>query len=263
MFKTLIKNTRGKVIVNADDKNLGEMRGKEMTTFSVHNLSDYKADEIIYKQFSTDFSVHQTRFSLSLPGKYNLYNALSCIALLSETGISRDAIASVLPEFQGIERRFDILLNDGKNLVIDDYAHNPHKISSLMETVKQSREHVCYIFQPHGFGPTRMMKKEYIEAFVNSLRDSDHLILLPIFYAGGTVDKDISSNDLESEIRARGKSVEVIEKRQDILKRLNEYQTYIIFGARDDSLADFAEEIANTIKVQKLRSAEDRWCGRI
>ncbi len=251
MFETLIKNTRERVIVNADDKNLGKIRGKDTITFSVQNLSNYKADEITYRQFSTNFSVSQTRFSLSLPGKYNLYNALSCIALLSEMGISLDAITTVLPEFQGIDRRFDIHLNDGKNLVIDDYAHNPHKISSLMETVKQSREHVCYIFQPHGFGPTRMMKKEYIEAFVKNLRDSDRLILLPIFYAGGTASRDISSHDLANEIMAGGKSVEVIEKRQDILKRLHEYQTYIIFGARDESLADFAREIASTIKMQK------------
>ncbi len=251
MFETFIKNTRERVIVNADDKNLGKIRGKDTITFSVQNLSNYKADEITYRQFSTNFSVSQTRFSLSLPGKYNLYNALSCIALLSEMGISLDAITTVLPEFQGIDRRFDIHLNDGKNLVIDDYAHNPHKISSLLETVKQTRERVCYIFQPHGFGPTRMMKKEYIEAFVKNLRDSDRLILLPIFYAGGTASRDISSHDLANEIMAGGKSVEVIEKRQDILKRLHEYQTYIIFGARDESLADFAREIASTIKMQK------------
>ncbi len=249
MFETLMENTMKKVIVNADDGNLGKITGRNTITFSIHNPSHYRADAIVYRPFSTDFSLHGTRFSLSSPGKYNLYNALSCIALLSEIGISLKAIAAVLPEFQGIDRRFDVLLNDGQRLVIDDYAHNPHKISSLMQTVRHLREDICYIFQPHGFGPTRLMKKEYIEAFIKNLRDTDRLILLPIFYTGGAVSKDISSHDLADEIRAEGKSAEVVEQREDILKRLREYQTYVVFGARDETLSDFARDIAASFIV--------------
>ncbi|MBI4654004.1 MAG: hypothetical protein HY752_03310 [Nitrospirae bacterium] len=307
MFKTLMKNTTGNIVVNADDKNLREtfvsngfakkyentvnvipvkvvpacskrgtgiqkkeldspiksgndkmretfyeqIANKNIVTFSIHNLSHYKADAVTYKPFNTDFSVHGTKFNLSLPGKYNLYNALSCIVLLSESGIPLKDIADVLHEFQGIDRRFDVHLNDGERLVVDDYAHNPHKISAIMETVKQLREHICYIFQPHGFGPTRLMKNEYIEAFTEGLRASDHLILLPIFYAGGTACKDISSHDLAEGIRANGKSVEVVEGRDDILKRLREHYAYVIFGARDETLSDFAKEIARIIKKNK------------
>ncbi len=247
MFETFMNNTMNKIIVNADDENLKKITNRHAITFSIHNQSDYMADKIVYRPFSIDFSLSNTRFSLSLPGTYNLSNALSCIALLSEMGISLGAIAAVLPEFQGIDRRFDIHLNDGERLVIDDYAHNPYKISSLMQTVTQLREHVCYIFQPHGFGPTRFMKKEYIEAFTKNLRDSDHLILLHIFYAGGTASKDISSHDLAYGIRTGGKSVEVVEDREDILKRLPAHKTYIIFGARDETLSDFAKAIASTI----------------
>jgi UDP-N-acetylmuramate--alanine ligase len=189
------------------------------------------------------------KFTLSLPGRHNLYNALSCIAVLSDLGIPLGNIAAVLPDFQGIERRFDIHLNDGKHLVIDDYAHNPHKISSLMETVRRMRTDICYIFQPHGFGPTRLMKREYIQTFVDNLRHSDHLILLPIFYIGGTASRDISSQDLAAEITARGKSAEVIESRADVLSRITAYHTYIVFGARDESLSDFAEAIAGALSA--------------
>lgn len=245
MFETLIKNTSNNVILNADDKNFMKITNREAITFSIHNPSDYRADGIVYRLFSTEFSLHKRRFSLSLPGEYNLYNALSCIAFLSEIGIELNAIAEILPQFQGIERRFDIYLNKGERLVIDDYAHNPHKIASLMKTVSRLGESICYIFQPHGFGPTRLMKKEYIEVFTKNLRDSDHLIILPVYYAGGTASKDISSHDLANGIKAGGKSVEVIEKREEILKRLHKYKAYVIFGARDETLADFAEEIGS------------------
>jgi len=244
MFKTLVQHTKGKVFVNADDKNLAVIMKKNSVTFSIENPSDFMAEDISYRHFGTDFSLHNVKFTLSIPGRHNLYNALSCIAVLSELGISLNDISALLPEFQGIERRFDIHLNDGKRLVIDDYAHNPHKISSLMETVRRLRPRVCYIFQPHGFGPTRLMKKEYIQSFVENLRDSDHLVLLPIYYTGGTASKDISSQDLADGIKAGGRSAEVIENRKDVLIRIKEYETCVIFGARDESLSDFAREIA-------------------
>jgi UDP-N-acetylmuramate--alanine ligase len=248
MLKTITKNTNGMVVINADDQNLKEISPKDVITFSINRPSRYRATRIVYKPFSTDFTLRGIRFTLPLPGKYNLYNALSCIAFLSEIEIPIRDIAVILQEFQGIERRFDVHLNNGKYLVIDDYAHNPHKISSLMKAMKNIRKNVCYIFQPHGFGPTRMMKKEYIETFANYLDDSDHLILLPIFYAGGTTRKDISSHDLADGIKDKGKSVEVIEEREAILKILNHWDTYVIFGARDETLSDFARTITENLQ---------------
>lgn len=195
---------------------------------------------IEYQPFKTTFGIRDVNFTVSLPGKYNLYNALSCIALLSEMGIGLKDIAEVLPSFSGLDRRFNVYLNNRKYLVIDDYAHNPHKISCLMESIKRIRQKVCYIFQPHGFGPTRMMKQGYVEVFTENLRKEDHLILLPIYYAGGTSLRDISSEDLLNEINATGKSVEVLDKRSLLFNRLKEWNNYVIFGARDETLADFA-----------------------
>ena len=91
-----------------------------------------------------------------------------------------------------------------------------------------------------------MMKAEYIDAFSENLRAADHLILLPIYYAGGTTSKDISSHDLAEGIKVNGKSVEVAE-RGDILKRLDEWDNYVIFGARDETLSDFAKKIAEIL----------------
>ncbi len=251
MFKTLIGNTTKKVMVNADDENLGKLATSDLITFSIHKSSDYTANEISFKAFGTDFSLDGVRFSLSLPGKYNLYNALSCLTLLSQIGVPLTDAAQVLPEFKGIDRRFDIYLDDGEKLVIDDYAHNPHKIASLMQSLEKIRKSICYIFQPHGFGPTRLMKEGYIETFRKNLRETDHLILLPVYYVGGTASRDISSYDLADGIKTGGRSVEVIEKRDDILRKLHEHKCYIVFGARDETLAGLAKQIAESIKPQQ------------
>lgn len=250
MFETLGSNTEELVVVNGDDKNLDLCCFDNPVKFSIDRCSKYQAKSVDYQPFGTSFRVRDVTFKLSIPGKYNLYNALSCIALLTEMGAALGDMAEVLPDFSGIERRFDIHLNDGKHLVIDDYAHNPHKIASLMEAMKKIRESICYVFQPHGYGPTRLMKREYIENFINSLRKQDYLILLPIYYAGGTSVRDISSEDLVSEIKDAGKSAEVLSERSLLFSRLKEWDNYVVFGARDESLADFGREIA--LRLKKL-----------
>jgi UDP-N-acetylmuramate--alanine ligase len=247
MFETLAHNTSGTVLLNADDVNLMSCNIKEARTFSVHAAADYKTEEIRFYPLKVGFSVHGQDFELSLPGKYNLYNALACIAMLAEQGVSLKEIASVLPEFSGIERRFDIHLNKGRRLVIDDYAHNPHKIESFMKAMQGVSEKVCYIFQPHGFGPTRLMREGYIRTFIDGLRESDRLLLLPIYYAGGTAAQDISSADLAMPIRASGKQALALRDRKEVVDILQDYDAYAVFGARDDSLSDLAEEIANRL----------------
>ncbi len=248
MFKTLVKNTQDKIMINADDRNLDGISEKGTITFSIHAASAYRAEHITMHPLRSEFTVHNTKFSLSLPGEHNMYNALSCISFLSEIGISLADIATMLPEFHGIDRRFDIHMNEGDVFVIDDYAHNPHKIQYMMRTVQKLSRNICFIYQPHGFGPTRMMKNEYIETFVKNLREDDHLVLLPIYFVGGTAGKDISSEDLADEITARGKSAEVLQDREDICKKVNDFRSFIIFGARDETLSVFAQKLAGVVK---------------
>lgn len=247
MFETLGDNTSGIIVVNADDMNLRKIQFRNPTLFSLEKPSEYHAESVDLQPFGSLFSMEGVRFKLSVPGKYNLYNALACIALLRELGIRYEEIAGLLSGFAGIERRFDIYLDDGNRLVIDDYAHNPHKLSSFMQAVRKVRGSICYIFQPHGFAPTRMMKREYIEAFAENLRPADHLILLPIYYAGGTVSKDISSQDLADGVLALGKSVEVVAGREFVLRRSGEWNNYAVLGARDETLADFARSLAQKL----------------
>ncbi|UCH81762.1 MAG: hypothetical protein JSW20_03850 [Nitrospiraceae bacterium] len=253
MFNTLVKNTRNRILMNGDDRNLDSITARNTVYFSIHNSSQYIAEDIVLHPFHSDFTVKGTGFNLLLPGEHNIYNALSCIAFLSETGIPLDTIASIMPEFRGIDRRFDVHLNESGAFVIDDYAHNPHKIESMMNTARKLSDNICYIFQPHGFGPTKMMKQEYIETFVNNLRNTDHLILLPIFYAGGTAGRDISSDDLANEIVAQGKSAEVIQERDNVLEKVHDFRCFIIFGARDETLSSFAEKLAGAVKKQNCK----------
>ena len=249
MFRALAQNTKGHIIINSDDRNLRGLSLGGAVTFGVNSPARFKADHIGLSPFGSRFSVDGVDFTLSLPGLYNIYNSLSAIAVLSALGVPLKAIAGPMAWFTGIDRRFDVHLNEagGKKLVIDDYAHNPHKIASFMRAVSTVRDRICYVFQPHGFGPVRMMKNEYIEAFAQNLRKEDHLVLLPIFYQGGTVSMDISSEDVAHGVREAGKSAEV-RSRADVLNITGEWDSFVIMGARDESLSTFAASLAEKLK---------------
>lgn len=249
LFEKLSHNTTGCVFMNNDDNHLAACAINNPVSFSLEKTSRYKAENIRCDPLKTTFTVKNQQFELSLPGIYNLYNAIACIAFLLEYGIDASTIAHALSAFIGLERRFDIHLNNGNNLVIDDYAHNPHKIANLVQTVQRLSASICFIFQPHGYNPVRLLKDGFIQVFAENLRDPDHLILLPIYYAGGTVAKDVSSATIAEGIRASGRSVEVIKDRKIILDKLHLWSDYVVIGARDDSLAEFAKAIADRVKL--------------
>lgn len=252
MFRRLAENTAGMIVINNDDPQLQRIDLRGTVSFSIDGASSFRAEHLALRDFSSEFSVSGQRFRLSLPGKYNIYNALACISTLAGMGIPMGEIAPLLPSFTGIDRRFDVHLREGRFLVVDDYAHNPHKIAALMESVRAVSDRVCYIFQPHGYTPTRMMKDDYIASISRSMRPSDHIIMLPIYYAGGTVHADVSSHDLAVGISAEGRSAEVVGSRSDILGRIDEWDAYVVFGARDETLSDFAREIASAIRKERM-----------
>jgi UDP-N-acetylmuramate--alanine ligase len=252
LFRTLVDHTAGPVVANADDTNLTDILPPGTITFSLDRPSSVRPGRYLCGPLESEFCIEGVTFVCPLPGKHNLNNALSCIALLKSRGESLKDISPHLKRFKGIERRFDIVLNDGRFLVIDDYAHNPHKIAALIESVSRLSRRICYIFQPHGYGPTRLMKEEYCRLFSEKLREGDHLYLLPIFFAGGTTRKDISSEDLAAVIRASGKSATAPAGRDHILEALSRWQTYVVFGARDETLSDFARSIAEELSPRPI-----------
>lgn len=251
MFTTLMGHTPGLRILNSDDPNLSGISPAHAVTFSIHAPARYRATNIVPERLGSSFTVGRTAFRLSVPGIHNIYNALSVIAVLSEMGLSPADIARPLEGFAGLERRFDVHLDDGAGLVIDDYAHNPHKIGFLMETARGLAPSICYVFQPHGFAPTRLMKDDYIRTFSENLRDTDRLLLLPIFYAGGTVAKDISSEDLAAGVRFFGRSAETVRTRRELLEQSGRCDAWIVMGARDESLSVLAADLARALKGKK------------
>ncbi len=121
--------------------------------------------------------------------------------------------------------------------VIDDYAHNPAKCAASIKACQPLAEKVVAWFQPHGYGPTRFLRNDFVEEISNTLRENDEIWMSEIFYAGGTAVKDISANDLIEDIKAKGKKAFFVEDRNQFLETvkpsLSENSVLLLMGARE------------------------------
>ncbi len=102
-------------------------------------------------------------------------------------------------------------------------------------------------FQPHGYGPTRFLRKDFVEEIALALRPQDEIWMSEIFYAGGTAVKDISANDLIEDLKAKGKKAFFVEDRNQFLETvrpsLSGNSVLLLMGARDPSLEEFCQNL--------------------
>jgi UDP-N-acetylmuramate--alanine ligase len=128
--------------------------------------------------------------------------------------------------------------------VIDDFAHNPDKIAATMATLHAFPGRLLILFQPHGFGPLKKMKAEFIEVFAHHLAADDILIMPEPVYYGGTTDRTVGSEDIVQGVRETGLSAQAFATRTEcgskLLALARPGDRIIIMGARDDTLATFA-----------------------
>ena len=146
---------------------------------------------------------------MPLPGLHNLENAAAAALVALELGGSPEAIEQALPRFPGLARRFEVVgVTPAGIRVVDDYAHNPEKIRAALTTAQAGCDQLVAVFQPHGFGPVRFMRSGARPDAAapapcpRPLRDAE------VFYAGGTVVRDVSgaalAADLPGSHRMRG-----------------------------------------------------------
>jgi len=236
----------GRVLVNADDAPaLAVLPGALKFGF---NAGSWRVTDVQPGPFSASFKINGVQFSLPAPGRYNIENALAACAAASLYGVSLEACAAGLKNFRGVERRFVLVGEKNGVTVIDDYAHNPAKISALLAALHQAEgRRVLAVYQPHGFAPTRHLKAELIESFASGLNPADMLFMPEIYYAGGTVTKNISSKDISDAVAARGRRAAYYEDRAAIpaviAAEAKAGDIVVVIGARDATLAAFAGQI--------------------
>ncbi|MDL1913935.1 MAG: UDP-N-acetylmuramate--alanine ligase [Bergeyella sp.] len=245
LFGIFRKNTRGLFVVNQGNVFARKLSVSRDQDFGVEVEAGFSAHNFSQKGFRVFFSIENQRFEMPALGKHNVENATAAIAVALQLGISPHVCAESLSNYEGIYRRSQILGYKSGVWVIDDYAHNPAKCAASIRSCQPLTNKVVAWFQPHGYRPTRFLRKEFVLEIASALREEDEIWMSEIFYAGGSVIKDISAKDLTDGISALGKKAFFVENREEVLKHirpsLSKGSVLLLMGARDPGLEEFSQ----------------------
>jgi UDP-N-acetylmuramate--alanine ligase len=218
--------------------------GEESATLNAHDLEPRPTG---MKFTLTEQGGAKHAAVLNVPGAHNVANALAALGAVRALGVPLDQAVAALETFSGIRRRMEVVGTANGLTVIDDFAHNPDKIAATLKTLHAFDGRLLILFQPHGFGPLKLMKSEFIEGFAGLMRPDDVLLMPEPVYYGGTTDKSVGSEDIASGVRAAGRKAEALATRDACGDRLVELarpgDRIIVMGARDDTLSVFAADL--------------------
>ena len=146
--------------------------------------------------------------TLNLPGRHNVLNALSAIAVAVELNVPDAAVQKALSEFKGVGRRFqrygDVQARDGGVFtVIDDYGHHPVEMAATLAAARGAfpGRRLVLAFQPHRFTRTR----DCFEDFVKVIGQADVVLLAEVYAAGEVPIVAADGRSLARALRVAGK----------------------------------------------------------
>ena len=193
------------------------------------------------------FYVEEHSFVVHSPGRHTMENAMAALAVAHSLGIQWEVCADALRNYEGIYRRHQVYGEKNGVMLVDDFAHNPVKCARSIEACQPLAPKLIAWFQPHGYGPTRFLRHDFVEEMAKVLRPQDEIWMSEIYYAGGTAVKDISANDLIEDLKAKGVNAFFVADRNDLLNAMRPHftpsTTLLLMGARDPSLGEFAKEV--------------------
>ncbi|HMQ88363.1 MAG TPA: UDP-N-acetylmuramate--L-alanine ligase [Flavilitoribacter sp.] len=150
-----------------------------------------------------------TGLRLSQPGRHNVENATSVIAIALELGISEGAIREALAGFKGVQRRFEVIFRSDKTVYVDDYAHHPAELEATISAARQlfPGRKLTGVFQPHLYTRTR----DFADEFSAALDKLDETILLDIYPAREEPIEGVDAAMLMRKMKSAAKSLETRE----------------------------------------------------
>ncbi|MDA1013897.1 MAG: UDP-N-acetylmuramate--L-alanine ligase [Planctomycetota bacterium] len=222
----------GKLFVRADDphaKDLISVSPVPYETFSFVEGSDWWAGDIRPIAGGSRFRVfHEStffgEFTLQVPGRHNVMNALAATAISHAAGVSARSIREGLQEFSGLKRRFERVGSWRGVTIIDDYAHHPTAVQMTLATARKEfgQRRLLVAFQPHQVSRTDALMDEFAESFCVA----DRVFIVPVFAAR-------ESNNSEACRASR-----------ELADRIREFNTFVEYVPSLDRLARTIEDAA-------------------
>ncbi|MDR2963030.1 MAG: Mur ligase domain-containing protein [Bacteroidales bacterium] len=254
LFTIFKQHTKSQFIVNNDYDRTRELSHNTEFDFgtTLNNVGIF-GENFVQRGFEISFSVNGFPCTLPLIGRHNMENALAAIAVARAVGVDLQQAIASLATFRGIYRRTQLVGTNSERTitVIDDFAHNPAEVAAAIRACQPCAERLIAYFQPHGFGPLRFMHEELSHEVAQALRPNDVFLIGNVYYAGGTVDMNISPRIVSDAIAKQGKqaifSGTKEESLQEIRTQASNNCAILTMGARDPKLDDFAKAVLRAV----------------
>ena len=249
IFSQFQQHTQSFFIVNQSNPHAASLSVDIANDFSVveNSTAGYVGKNFEQEGMMIRFTINGHPFQLNSVGKHNMENVLAAVAVGHLLGVDYAVAAKAIEMYEGIYRRHQLLGIKNGVYVIDDYAHNPAKCAASILACQPIAPKIIAWFQPHGYGPTRFLRNDFVKEIATVLRPQDEIWMSEIFYAGGTAVKDISANDLIQDLQQLGKNAFFVEKRElfldSILPHIEGDTVILLMGARDPSLEAFSKQL--------------------
>ena len=213
-----------------------DLKGDKQVHYSLRNkLGDVFADDIKMENGSYRFNVVMQSWKLenvllNMGGMHNIENVVAAITVAHELKITDDKIREAVAAFKGVKRRFEYIVKNEQQVMIDDYAHHPEELRALITGAKAlfSDKKCTVIFQPHLYTRTR----DFADGFGEVLDLADEVILLPIYPARELPIEGVTSEMILGRMKNANKSVKSKEELLDWVKH-NKRGLLITAGAGD------------------------------
>ena len=234
----------GAAIVCLDDPNVQSIVGRierRVLTYGTTRQAQIRAESVTHDGLETRFTVmHGTdelgTIRLSVPGRYNIRNALAAVAIGYELDIPFADIRDGLARFSGVQRRFEKVGEAAGVTVIDDYAHHPTALNGTLQAASEGfpNRRLVAVFQPHLYSRTRDMLDDFARSFFNA----DLLVITDVYGAREAPIEGVSGRALAERARDFGhQSVQWVAALDELPERLLEVtrpgDVVLMLGAGD------------------------------
>ena len=191
----------GKSFICIDDYEIEKLsrkiKNKNFYTYGFSKKADF---QILNPVYNKDYSIFDLKISipgenkrtikkikLNLIGSHNILNSVGAISLCLHIGIKIKIIKDSLKKFSGIQRRLTKRFTFKEREFFDDYAHHPTEIKSVLKSLKltSNGRKIISVFQPHRYSRLKFLNKDFSSSFKNS----DIVVLCPVYAAGEKIDK--------------------------------------------------------------------------
>ncbi|WP_267388522.1 Mur ligase family protein [Sphingomonas sp. GC_Shp_3] len=246
------------VVLNIGDAETAALAAslpKPPITFAVEGAADLVAENLAPEPFACSFDLvangARHRVRLKVPGRHNVSNALAAIGAARAAGVPLAEAIAAIEGFVGLKRRFELVGEAGGVAVIDDFGHNPDKIGATLDTLHAFPGRLLLLFQPHGYGPLKVMRHALVEMLREKLGADDLLVMPDPVYQGGTVNREVTSADLIADIGPRARHVADRDAAAAVLiAETRPGDRVVVMGARDDTLSALAADMLTQIAAK-------------